>query len=130
MSKIVIYIYMYISVLSKLTQIPFNSTNFINARLTQRIFSVSPMAQPLVGEMEMHSITNLATMQTPLATFFPKKKTAQTLFSLQESLVLSREFLLSQHALTSLSHSTTIVLILWVFYLIRQWLDYKDFCAD
>ncbi len=65
---------MYISVLSKLTQIPFNSTNFINARLTQRIFSVSPMAQPLVGEMEMHSITNLATMQTPLATFFPKKK--------------------------------------------------------
>ncbi len=66
-------IYIYISVLSKFTQIPFNGTHFINARLTQRIFSVSPMAKPLVGEMEMHSVTNLATMQTPLATFFPKK---------------------------------------------------------
>ncbi len=38
--------------------------------LTQRIFSVWPVAQPVVGEMEMH----LATLQTPLATFFPPKK--------------------------------------------------------
>ncbi len=32
------------------------------------------MAQPVVGEMEMHSVANLATLQTPLATFFPSKK--------------------------------------------------------
>ncbi len=32
------------------------------------------MAQHLVGEMEKHSIANLATLQTPLATFFPPKK--------------------------------------------------------
>ncbi len=55
-----------------LTQIPFNGTHFINVRLTQRVFSVWPVAQPIVGEMEMHSVTNLATVQqTPLATFFP-----------------------------------------------------------
>ncbi len=40
----------------------------------QRIFSVWPVAQPVVGEMEMHSVANLATLQTPLATFFPSKK--------------------------------------------------------
>ncbi len=28
------------------------------------------------------------------------------------------------------NHSTAIVIILWVFYLFRQRLDYKDFCAD
>ncbi len=32
------------------------------------------MAQPFVGEMEMHSVANLGTLQTPLATFFPSKK--------------------------------------------------------
>ncbi len=37
---IYIYICVYILVLSKLTQIPFNGTNFINTRLMQRIFSV------------------------------------------------------------------------------------------
>ncbi len=46
-------------------QIHFNSTNFINARLTQRAFSVWPLAQPVVGEMEIHSVANLATLQTP-----------------------------------------------------------------
>ncbi len=40
----------------------------------QRVFPVWPVAQPLVGEMEMHSVANLATLQTPLATFFPSKK--------------------------------------------------------
>ncbi len=30
----------------------------------------------------------------------------------------------------SQNHSSAIVIILWVFYLIRQQLDYKDFCAD
>ncbi len=32
------------------------------------------MAKPVVGEMEMHSVANLTTLQTPLATFFPSKK--------------------------------------------------------
>ncbi len=54
--------------------INFNGTNFINARLTQHVFSVLPVAQPIVGEMEMHSVANLATLQTPLATVFPLKK--------------------------------------------------------
>ncbi len=57
-----------------LMQIYFKGTNFINARLTQSVFSVWPVAQPVVGEMEMHSVVNLATLQTPLATFFPSKK--------------------------------------------------------
>ncbi len=51
-------------------QIHFNGTNFINARLTQRAFSVWPVAQTVFGEMEMHSVANLTTFQTPLATFF------------------------------------------------------------
>ncbi len=54
-----------------LTQIPFNGTNFINVRLTQHVFSVWPVTQPVVGEMEMHSVANLAALHTPLATFFP-----------------------------------------------------------
>ncbi len=66
-----------------LTQIKFNGTNFINARLTQRAFSVWPVAQPVVGEMEMRSVANLLTLQTPLANFFPSKS-AQTLFSFWE----------------------------------------------
>ncbi len=31
------------------------------------------MAQPVVGEMEMHSVVNLASLQTLLAYFFPSK---------------------------------------------------------
>ncbi len=53
-----------------LTQINFNGTNFINPRLTQRVFSVWPMAQPVFGEMDMHSVANLATLQTPSAIIF------------------------------------------------------------
>ncbi len=64
--------------MSKLTQIHFNGTNFTNARLTQRVFSVWPVAQPGVGEMEMHSVANWATLQTPLAIFFPFKKASKT----------------------------------------------------
>ncbi len=64
----------YYDVNNALTQIHFNGTHFLNARLTQRVFSVWPVAQPVVGEMEMHSVANLATLQTPLATFFPSKK--------------------------------------------------------
>ncbi len=52
----------------------FNGTNFINARLTQRVFSVWHVAQSVVGEMEKHSVANLAISQTPLVTFFPSKK--------------------------------------------------------
>ncbi len=40
----------------------------------QHVFSVWPVAQPVVGEMEMHSVANLATVQTTLETFFPSKK--------------------------------------------------------
>ncbi len=32
------------------------------------------MAQPVVGEIEMHSVANIATLQTPLVIFFPSKK--------------------------------------------------------
>ncbi len=42
----------------------FNSTNCINVRLTQCVFSVWPVAQPVVREMEMHTVAN----------FFPFKK--------------------------------------------------------
>ncbi len=72
---IYIYIYIYISAVkvNALTQINFNGTNFFNAWLTLRVFSVWPVAQHVVGEMEMHSVANLATLQTPLATFFPPK---------------------------------------------------------
>ncbi len=63
-----------VKVNNALTQINFNGTNFNNAWLTQRIFSVWPVAQPVVGEMEMHSVSNLATLQTPLVTFFPSEK--------------------------------------------------------
>ncbi len=62
---IYIYIYIYIhtvKVNNALTQIPFNDTNFINTQLTQHVFSVWPVAQPVVGEMEMHSVANLATL--------------------------------------------------------------------
>ncbi len=55
-------------------QIHFNGTNFINARLTLHVFSVWPVARPVVREMEMHSVAKLATLQTPLATFFPSKQ--------------------------------------------------------
>ncbi len=70
----IFYVYISAVKVNALTQIHFNGTNFFNARLTQRVFPVWPVAQPIVGEMEMHSVANLATLQTPLATFFPSKK--------------------------------------------------------
>ncbi len=48
------------------------------------------MAWPVVGEMEMHSVANLATVQTPLVTF-SLQKSGQSLFSFGDPLVLSRE---------------------------------------
>ncbi len=83
---IYIYIYIYIIVVNvnnALMQIHFNGTNFINVRLTQRVFSVWPVAQPVVGEMEMHSVANLAKFLTPLPTF-SLQKSFQTLFNLWE----------------------------------------------
>ncbi len=61
--------------------------------------------------MEMHSVANFATLQTP--TFFPSspfKKSTQTLFDLWESLVLpcKREVLLSQQAHTHISLSLCV----------------------
>ncbi len=88
-------------------QIHFNGTNFINAWLTQRIFSVWPVAQPVVGEMEMHGVDNLATLQTPLATFF------QTLFSLWDSAstdARARGLAFTARAHTSLSLSLSLSL--------------------
>ncbi len=62
------------------------------------------MAQPLVGEMEMHSVANLATVQTPLVTFFPLKKAPKPSFWESQVLPRKRKVLLSQRgAHTSLS---------------------------
>ncbi len=79
----------------------------------QRAFSVWPMAKPVVGEMEMHSVVNLANLQTCLSTFFPplQKSAWQQIFwvcpnlSFWDWLVLLRELdvLLSHRARTSLS---------------------------
>ncbi len=74
-----IYIYIYI---------------YFYARLTQRVYSVWQVARPVVGEMELHSVTNLATFQTLSATFFPSKS-AQTLFRFWESPVLPLSLSLS-----------------------------------
>ncbi len=98
-----VQIYIYISAVkvNALTQINFNGTHFFDARLTQRIFSVWPVAQPVVGEMEMHSVANLVTLQTPKPSFW-------------ESPVLprEREVLLSQRAHTPLSLSLSVSLSL------------------
>ncbi len=49
------HIHIYISAF-KVTCIHFNGNNFFNAQLKHRIFSVWPVAQPIVGAMEMHSV--------------------------------------------------------------------------
>ncbi len=68
---------MEIQINNALMQINFNGTNFINMQLTQHVFSVWPMAQSVVGEIELHSVVNLATLQNPLVTFIPFKKAAK-----------------------------------------------------
>ncbi len=40
----------------------------------QSVYSAWPVARPVVGEIDMHSVVNLATLQTPLAIFFHSKK--------------------------------------------------------
>ncbi len=64
----------------------------------------------IVVGMEMHSVANLATLQTPLATSL--QKSTQTLFSFWDSPVLPREceVLLSQRMHTSLSLSFSLSL--------------------
>ncbi len=97
-----------------LTQIHFNGTNFFNTRLTQHVFPVWPMAQPIVGEMEMHSVANLATLQTPLAIFFPSKKVPKPSFWDPPVLPREHKILLSQRARThtpSLSLSLSLCLL-------------------
>ncbi len=68
----------------------------------------------------MHSVANLATLQTPLVNLVTKKS-AQTLFSLRELPVLprEREVLLSQHAHTPLSFSLSLSPHLLSFYSAR-----------
>ncbi len=62
------------------------------------------MAQPVVGETEMHSVANLATLLTPLATFFPFKKTAKP-YLVSETLryCRARSYFLSARTSLSLS---------------------------
>ncbi len=62
------------------------------------------MAQPVVGEMEMHSVANLATLQTPLATFFPFKKAPKP-YSVSENRRYCRASMCTPHAHLSLSLS-------------------------
>ncbi len=62
------------------------------------------MAQPVVGEMEMHIVANLATLQNPLKIFFLFKKAPKT-YVVSPALSREREVLLSQRTHTSLSLS-------------------------
>ncbi len=141
LTKLIIYIYISavkINVNNALTQIPFNCTNFINARLTQCLFSAWPVAQPLVGEMERHSVANLATLLTSLSLSLSLSlsESAQFLFSVRQrrvelNSVKHRYYVACFSNFTckySQNHSTAIVIVFWVFYLIRQRLNYKDLC--
>ncbi len=44
----------------------------------QRVFSVWPVARPVVGEMEMHSVANLCHIADPFSDLFPFKKAPPT----------------------------------------------------
>ncbi len=107
---IYIYIYTYILVLSKLTQIPFNGTNFINVINAAPIFSLTrgPTRSWRNGDAQICQLSNIA---DPFSDTFPLKKSAQTLFSLRESPVLTQEceVMLSQHAHTPLSLSPCLL---------------------
>ncbi len=75
------------------------------------------MAQPVVGEMEMHSVANLATLQTHSETFFPFKKAPKPSFWV---LPREREVLLSQRAHTPLSLSLSLSLRLLSYVLMGR----------
>ncbi len=74
----------------------------------QCVFPIGPVAQPVVGEMEMHSVVYLATLQTPLATFFPSKKRPKPSFWDSPVQPRERKVLLSQRAHTPLSRSLCV----------------------
>ncbi len=84
-------------------QLPFNGTNFINARLTKNIFSIWPVAQPVVGGMEMQSVANLATLETFLGTFSLKKTPKPYLVSENRWYCHARSCFLSRRTHLSLS---------------------------
>ncbi len=105
------HIYIYILHISAvkvnaLTQIPFNGTNFINVINAAPIFSLTrgPTCSWRNGDAQICQLSNIA---DPFSVSFPLKKSAQTLFSLRESPVLTQEceVMLSQHAHTPLSLS-------------------------
>ncbi len=93
-----------------LTQIHFNGTNFINARLTQRVFCLTrgPTRSCRNGYAQLSNIAD------PFSDFFSLQKSGQTLFSFWELPVLprEREVLLSQRAHTPLSLSLSLSLSL------------------
>ncbi len=76
---ITFFIYISAVKFNALMQIHFNGTNFFNARLTQRLFSVWPVAQPIVGEMEMQCC-QLSNIADPFSDFFPFKKAPKPSF--------------------------------------------------
>ncbi len=102
-----------VKVYNALMQINFNGNNFINGRLTQRVFSVWLVAQPIVGEMEIHS-ANLATLQTPLATFFPSRKRPNIISFLRIAGSAARGLVIPVHARTHISISLSLFLSLSV----------------
>ncbi len=127
--------------------IHFNSTRFINVRLTQQALSVWPVAQPVVRQMDgdADSFANLATSHTPLATFFFFQKAPSGLpkpYLVSEThwycRTSARSLFPAVHTPRSLSasallNSTAIVFILCVAYLILSdngWIINQDFCAD
>ncbi len=68
----------------------------------QRVFSVWPVAQPVVGEMEMQCC-QLSNIADPFSYFFPFKKVPKPSFWESPVLPHKREVLLSQRARTPLS---------------------------
>ncbi len=89
-----------VKVKSALTQIHFNGTSFINARLTQRVFSVWPVARPVVGIWRngYAQCCQLSNIADPFSDFFSLQKSTQTLFSFWESLVLPHEREVLRHS--------------------------------
>ncbi len=69
------------------------------------------MARPVVGEMEMHSVANLATLQTPLATFFPSKKHPNLVSENRRTVARAHGLALPACAQTSLSLSLSLRLL-------------------
>ncbi len=102
------------------------------------------MAQSVVGEIEMHSVANLATVQTPLATFFPSKNKPYWISETRAYLPLSlfserrretelsikhRYYVAFKTLNASIAEITAQLLSLSCVYLIfiRRRLDYQDF---